>query len=307
MQPGGRYLCSGVAWHGEAPALVLADPEGARTDLPLRPGVRLGYRVLGPAGVRYCLGSYRVHDAQSRTHLPCPRQAEAERGYQCGPCFAQDDLRFLHDFHRSGIAPEGLKRYLDQPHWLYVATFADGATKVGTAADKRKHGRLVEQGAVTGSYVALAENGRVVRVLEDEVTRSVGLPQAVRSAAKAEALRRPLPPERLAGLNAGFADSARQLLREGLDLEGFTVVTERFDPPPSWRQMLTAQGAQPYPGDLESGEHGFVIGPLIGSCALVTLDGAPLRFLADLSRLKGRRLGLGAYTTPVPAVQESLF
>ncbi|WP_294564791.1 DUF2797 domain-containing protein [uncultured Arthrobacter sp.] len=307
MNPGGRYLCSGVAWHGEAPALVLADPDGVRTDLPLRPGSRLGYRTLGPAGVRYCLGSYRVRDAETRTHVPCPRQAEAERGYQCGPCFAQDDLRFMHDFHRSGIAPEGLKRYLDEPHWLYVATFADGATKVGTASAKRKRGRLVEQGAVTASYVALADNGRVVRVLEDEVTRSVGLPQAVRSAAKAEALRRPLPPERLAGINTGFAESARRLLREGMELEGFTVVTEEFDPPPSWQEVLTAGGVQPYPGDLESGDHGFAVGPLLGSCALVSLDGAPLRFLADLSRLKGRRIAPGDYTTAVPAVQESLF
>jgi hypothetical protein len=32
-----------------------------------------------------------------------------------------------------------------------------------------------------------------------------------------------------------------------------------------------------------------------------------MRFLADLSRLKGRRIALGAYATAVPTVQESLF
>jgi hypothetical protein len=307
MSSGERYLCSGVNWLGAVPILVLADPDGGRKELPLPPGSRLGYRTLGPAGVRYCLGSYRVQDAELRTHLPCPRQGEAVRGYQCGPCFAQDDLRFMHDFHRSGIAPEGLRRYLDQPHWLYVATFADGATKVGTASGPRKHGRLVEQGAVTAQYVAAADNGRVVRVLEDEVTRGAGLPQAVRSAAKAAALCRPLPAERLAGLNAAHAEAARQRLRGGTGVEGFTVVTERFDPPASWHQLLSAEGTQPYPGELESGEHGFVLGPMIGSCALVTLEDAPLRFLADLSRLKGRRIVLGSYATAVPAVQEALF
>jgi hypothetical protein len=213
----------------------------------------------------------------------------------------------MHDIHRSGIAPEGLKRYLDQPHWLYVATFADGATKVGTASGVRKRARLVEQGAVTAQYVAAADNGRVVRVLEDEVTRSAGLPQAVRSAAKAASLCRPLPAAQLAGINAGHAESARRLLREGMGVEGFTVITERFDPPPSWHEVLSADGTQPYPDDLESGEHGFTIGPMLGSCALVGIEGAPMRFLADLSRLKGRRIAPGSYSTAVPTVQESLF
>jgi hypothetical protein len=213
----------------------------------------------------------------------------------------------MHDFHRSGIAPEGLKRYLDQPHWLYVATFADGATKVGTASGLRKHARLVEQGAVTAQYVALAENGRVVRVLEDEVTRSAGLPQAVRSAAKAASLCRPLPAARLAEVNAGHAEAARRVLREGTGLEGFTVVSGRFEPPPSWQEVLSADRTQPYPGHLDDGAHGFAVGPLLGSCALLTIGDAPMRFLADLSRLKGRRIALGSYATAVPTVQESLF
>ncbi|WP_049822665.1 DUF2797 domain-containing protein [Arthrobacter sp. H41] len=307
MPPAPQYLCSGVTWRKNIPFLALEGPDGASEDLPLVPGARLGYRIASSPGVRYCLGHYRVHDVETRTHVRCAVQAAAERGYQCGQCFARDDLRFMHDIHRSGIAPEGLKRYLNQRHWLYIATFAGGATKVGTASDLRKRARLVEQGAVAASYVASAENGRVVRILEDEVTRALGLQQAVRSSAKAAALRAPLEARQLDVLNAEHADATRDLLTNGMDIGGFTVVQEVFVPPSSWSAVLTAPQSQPYPEPLDSGEHGFTIGPMIGSCVLATIAGTAVPFLADLSLLKGRRIEPGNFTTGVPAVQESLF
>ncbi|MBG6216305.1 hypothetical protein IWX75_000749 [Arthrobacter sp. CAN_A6] len=307
MPPSPQYLCSGVTWRENTPFLALEGPGGESEDLPLLPGARLAYRIASPPDVRYCLGHYRVHDAETRTHFRCPAQAAAERGYQCGQCFARDDLRFMHDIHRSGIAPEGLKRYLDQRHWLYVATFAGGATKVGTASDLRKRARLVEQGAVGARYVATAENGRVVRILEDEVTLSLGLQQAVRSSAKAAALCAPLSAERIDVLNREHADATRTLLASGMDIGGFTVVQETFLPPSSWTAVLTARRPQLYPGALNTGEHGFTIGPMIGSCVLATLDGTAVPFLADLSLLKGRRIERGSFTTAIPAVQESLF
>lgn len=65
------------------------------------------------------------------------------------------------------------------PHWLSIATFADGATKVGTASDLRKRPRLVEQGAVSARYLAFADNGCIVRILEVEITRDLDLTRAV--------------------------------------------------------------------------------------------------------------------------------
>ncbi|WP_396020347.1 hypothetical protein [Arthrobacter sp. ISL-72] len=38
-----------------------------------------------------------------------------------------DDSRLIHDFHRGGRVPPGLRSYLMQQQWLYVATFATGA------------------------------------------------------------------------------------------------------------------------------------------------------------------------------------
>ncbi|BBE23709.1 hypothetical protein MN0502_25920 [Arthrobacter sp. MN05-02] len=239
--------------------------------------------------------------------MRCADQAPAERGYQCARCFAQDDVRFMHDIHRSGIAPAGLKRYLDQPHWLYVATFADGSSKVGTASHPRKRARLVEQGAVVAQFVAHAADGRIVRILEDEVTRSIGLQQAVRSGTKAASLCAPLPPAQLEHVNDGLALAARGLLESGLGLDGFEVVHEEFEPPAAWSAVLGRSGLQPYPAFLGSGRHGFSVGEVLGPSALVSIDGTELLFVADLSQLKGRRIRSGAFSTPVPAVQEALF
>ena len=310
------YLCSGVTWHGTEPVLVLREvpsepagdaPDGelGLRDVSLASGSRLGFEVVATG--RYCLGFHRVHGRDDRTWVPCVDQAPAARSHQCGRCFAQDDVRFMHDIHRSGIAPAGLKRYLDQPHWLYVATFADGSTKVGTASDPRKRGRLVEQGAVVAQFVAHADDGRVVRILEDEVTRSVGLQQAVRSATKAASLCAPLPLAQLERINDGFALASRGLLQDGVDVEGFEVVHEEFEPPSSWSAVLRHGGLQPYPEPLERGQHGFVLREVLGSSAIVAIDGTDLLFVADLAQLKGRRLQFGDFSTRVPAVQEALF
>nr|WP_321164498.1 DUF2797 domain-containing protein [Arthrobacter sp. Soil763] len=134
-----------------------------------------------------------------------------------------------------------------QPHWLYVATFANGASKIGTAADLRKWNRLAEQGAVTARYVARAADGRVVRILEDQVTRDAGLPQQIRSAAKAAALTAPPPETTLEALNARAAAAVRELLaRAGGD--GFDVVDEQWQRPaprPSGTRTRTTSTREP--------------------------------------------------------------
>jgi hypothetical protein len=77
---------------------------------------------------------------------------------------------------------------MNQPHWLYLATFADGATKVGTAAEPRKQSRLDEQGAMRATYLTTTPDGRAVRHLEDAVTRGLQIPQTVRAMTKLKAL-----------------------------------------------------------------------------------------------------------------------
>ncbi|WP_342023876.1 DUF2797 domain-containing protein [Arthrobacter citreus] len=308
MTVDGRYLCTAVSWDDAGPYLALRSPDGRQLVRRLDAGTVLAYRVLpGEDGaLKFCLGSVKVQDRHTRIHESCPGHSPADRGYQCGSCFSRDDWRLVHNSHRSGITSPGLKLYLAQPHWLYVATFADGTTKVGTAADGHKRLRLTEQGAVAARYVARAADGRVVRILEDLVKAEAGLTQAVRSGAKTAALARPLASGVLEGINASHASAVRQLL-DTSGIEGFTVTDEVWDRPKQATAVLDAAGAAPYPLDPGSGEHGLVIEAMIGAAALVRVEESDIPFITNLARLKGRRLQTGAYRTRLPALQTALF
>ncbi len=303
----GPVLVRGVSWSHDGPALSLTTDDGDAR-LPLGAGLWLRFRVQSGPDIpaRYCLGYSAVQGPTETQHHPCPTGSAAGRGYQCGPCFARDDFRFMHDFHRSGFAPPGLKLYLAQPHWLYIATFADGTTKVGTASERSKWSRLTEQGALVARYVARARNGSVVRHLEDAVSGNLPPTQFVRAAAKFAALLHPRPPLHLEQTNKAMADVVRGYVA-GLPLDGFEPVEEQW-----LRSEFSEAGALPgrrtaYPQPLTSGAHGMRLDSMVGSCALLAVDDAPTVFLADLGALKGHRIVLGEYTTDVPVLQESLF
>lgn len=300
----GAFLCHGIVWNAAGPRLALARPDGSAAAMDVAEGTLLSFRVL-EAG-KFCLGSHRVQGPRTRRHVPCPLQAPAERGYQCINCLLNDDLRFLHDAHRSGAAPDGLRAYLAQPHWLYVATFASGTSKVGTASDVRKRLRLAEQGAVAARYVARADDGRIVRVLEDMVSQQTELTQAVRSATKLTALRAPQSPAELDRINANHARTVRNLL-SGAELEGFATVDQTWELPESGRRVMGSDSRTAYPLELAAGGHGLMLEALLGSIALIrTREGGPT-YLADLNGLKGRRIELGSYRSQLPPVQVSLF
>ncbi|WLQ06962.1 DUF2797 domain-containing protein [Arthrobacter oryzae] len=320
-----RYLVHGVFWDGAppgspagrpsgggparrdggTPVMRLQDRSGRFRELALDAGSRLGFSVA--AGGKACLGHHKVHGPADRDHVLCRAQAPAARGSQCERCFVMDDFRLIHDFHRGGGVPQGLRAYLMQEHWLYVATFAGGASKVGTASNLRKWNRLAEQGAVVARYVARADDGRVVRILEDMLTRDAGLPQQVRSAAKAAALVAPVPGVELDELNRRLAGEARALLACA-GVEGFDVVDERWVRPGLADGACRPGARHAYPHDLGAGGHGFRITAVSGSIAVAALDGSELEFVVNLGRLKARTVELGDHhTSEVPAVQESLF
>ncbi|WP_461187425.1 DUF2797 domain-containing protein [Arthrobacter sp. Z4-13] len=302
-----RYLVHGVFWlapPASCPVLRLQASDGTFEEIALDGGTRLGFRLAAEG--KSCLGHHRVHGPALRDHVLCGGRFPAARGNQCERCFVVDDFRLMHDFHRGGRVPPGLRNYLMQPHWLYVATFANGASKVGTASDVRKWQRLAEQGAVAASYVARAADGRVVRILEDLVTRDGGLPQQVRSAAKAAALATPVPPDQVKAHNAALATTARHVI-SGAGEDGFEVVDEGWNRPELAEGLCSGRARHAYPHAMASGQHGFTIRSICGSFVLAALDGADVEFVVDLGQLKGRTIELGRYSSDVPAVQEALF
>ncbi|MDZ4090603.1 MAG: DUF2797 domain-containing protein, partial [Arthrobacter sp.] len=138
------------------------------------------------------------------------------------------------------------------------------------------------------------------------VTRDAGIPQQIRSAAKAAALTGPAPAVDLDARNRKLAADVRGLLA-GTGGGGFDVVDERW-PRPGFSDAVCAPAARhAYPQELSAGAHGFRIDSLSGSVALARLDGADLEFVVNLGQLKARTIVLGDHGTGVPAVQESLF
>lgn len=316
-----RYLVHGVFWDGPPAASGTSDggspvlrlqqisPGHGFSEVRLDAGARLGFRVADTG--KHCLGHTKVFSESEREHVPCPDRFPAVRGSQCERCFVVDDSRLIHDFHRGGRVPPGLRSYLMQPHWLYVATFAHGASKIGTASQPRKWNRLAEQGAVVARYVALAEDGRVVRLLEDMVTREAGLAQQVRSAAKAAALTDPLPGSRLDELNRRLAEEVRTLLAGtavvGFDVGGFDIVDEQWIRPAQAAGLVAAAARHAYPHSMDGGSHGFTLGALCGSHGLAGIEGSELDFVVNLGLLKARLIEPGEFSSEVPAVQEALF
>lgn len=305
-------LCRGVAWPAEpgTPSLALRDENDEARNITLDGGVELGFAVL-PG--RWCLGHQLIHDRTRRTQVPCPTGAEVHRGTQCGPCEAADQSRAMHDFHRSGRAGAGLRDYLMQEHWLYVASFAHGISKIGTAASPSKWRRLAEQGAVSARYVGLAADGAQVRILEDLVTRELGFTQQVRAQSKIRGLLD--SKTSLAALDGATSERAT-LVREFLASlpnagpETFRVIDEPWVAPAQSAALLEgwdANALQPYPADLSGGGHGFAVLAVLGQGLGVRLGGAPDLFVADASLLKGRKIVLGHYVTESPAVQSALF
>jgi hypothetical protein len=298
----GDYVCHGVTWATGDPRLLLAPLPGGPLIYAEIMHERLGYQV----GIgRWCTGRYQFLDTVHVEAVACPLRAPSGQGGQCARCAGQDEFRFAHQMHHGGTIPEALRRYMDQPHWLYLATFADGTSKVGTAAEPRKRSRLDEQGALFATYLAQADDGRAVRHLEDALSRRLDIPQTVRAAAKLQALAG------VGNLSTARDTHEKNIVRAAEALAGMNIplALETWEPPTEGERLRGHVGERAlYPHDLREGEHGFTPLSCIGSSVLAVLDGEDaMAYLLDLGVLKGRRIALGPFSSPEAATQPALF
>ncbi|MFD5478815.1 DUF2797 domain-containing protein [Streptomyces hawaiiensis] len=311
MQNGSNYLCLGVSWRTGAPCLDLVSAADiAPVRVPLT-GRFFGFRV--ESQLRYCTGRYAFSQETDTVHVPCPTHEPAEKGGQCARCASSDEFRFAHHFHTGGHAPQSLVRYMNQPHWVYVATFADGTGKVGTAANLRTKSRLDEQGAVVATYVAHTVDGRVARNVEDAITRHCGVPQTKSRSAKLNSLASPLPATQIAERHARLMDSVVPLVNDlARASSGVSCPGTPWKPPKEMEMIVMdppTGGWPTYERSIADGEHGFYVDASCGQTALVrTQDsGHALRYLVDLGKLKGVRIVAGDFSSPDSAVQGALF
>ncbi|MFE1287660.1 DUF2797 domain-containing protein [Streptomyces sp. NPDC058751] len=165
------WVCSGVRWSGDGAVLVWG---GGRTS-PLVRGRRVAFGVVD-GGVRTCVGA---------RGNACPVRAVVSprgTGGRCEECARLDRAHF--------VAADTLADD-PRPYRVYLAWFGPGLVKVGITRVDRGSVRLMEQGAVTFSWLGQGPL-MAARRAEELLRAALGVPDRIPYADK-RAVRPVLP------------------------------------------------------------------------------------------------------------------
>ncbi|MEU1228130.1 DUF2797 domain-containing protein [Streptomyces sp. NPDC005828] len=165
-----EWRVRGIGWGGGVPGLRW---RGGRVSA-LTHGQRLAFRVVG---VRRCPGA---------RGNPCPLDAVVPGRATGGRCPECARLDRAHSVAADTIADD------PQPYRVYLAWFGPGMTKVGITAEARGDARLLEQGAVTFSWLGRGPL-MAARRTEEVLRQALGVPDRVAYERK-RAARHALPP-----------------------------------------------------------------------------------------------------------------
>ncbi len=300
-----RQVILGVSWTDETARVRVRSGDEPESRLVSLAGLRLNYRA-SPESPRRCLGHvpFRRSDVD---YVDCLHSPEPG-GRTCTSCAVVEatfasSLHHAHTRDRADIDP-AVDEHLRQPNVLYLAAFRDGSTKVGTSSERRLVKRLNEQGAWRAALVAEADDGYVVRAIEDEVTASLGTPQSVSMGRKLDGMARPRPDQQLDDLLARQGATVRELVAASADArlrpaDASWAFAGHADP--VWADLYR------YPLRLDSGCHDLEVLAACGRLVAVRRAGTADTFVADLGQLFGVELELGDFDSDALAVQDSLF
>ncbi|MFE9612743.1 DUF2797 domain-containing protein [Streptomyces sp. NPDC006012] len=165
------WRCAGLRWAEGGPLLVWDG--GRRSALPR--GKRVAFGVVD-GGVRRCVGA--------RGH-PCPVRAVVSgrsTGARCEECARLDRA---HSVAADTVADD------PRPYHVYLAWFGPGLVKVGITAEERGAARLLEQGAVCFSWLAVGPL-MAARRIEELLRAALRVPDRIPYGVK-RAVRAALP------------------------------------------------------------------------------------------------------------------
>ncbi|MFJ6832765.1 DUF2797 domain-containing protein [Streptomyces sp. NPDC091209] len=198
------WVCSGLRWSGDGPVLVWGGGRGS----PLAPGRRVAFGVVD-GGVRTCVGA---------RGNACPVRAVVSprgTGARCEECARLDRT---HSVAADTLADD------PRPYRVYLAWFGPGLVKVGITRAERGSARLLEQGAVTFTWLGQGPL-MAARRAEELLRAALKVPDRIPYAGK-RAVRATLPgpEERVAEI--------RELHGRVGDLEGWPESLRRaaFEP-----------------------------------------------------------------------------
>lgn len=134
------------------------------------------------SAIRYCIGNHikGVYEP-CENHVVLPKESLSN----CFKC--EQKLGFKSAFIFGQEPNELMMEHLEREHVIYLAYFASGAIKVGTAVDSRKQIRLLEQDALAGMFIA-HKSGFEISKLEHAISKELRYPEQVRSEVKRKSL-----------------------------------------------------------------------------------------------------------------------
>ena len=168
------WRCAGLRWDDGVPVLGW---EGGRGSALTR-GKRVAFAV-AEGGVRTCVGA-RGHGCPARASVPA-----RSTGARCEDCARLDRM---HSVAADTAADD------PQPYHVYLAWFGPGMVKVGITAVRRGPARLLEQGAVSFSWLGRGPLMSARRA-EELLRAALRVPDRIPYAGK-RAVRAALPPAR---------------------------------------------------------------------------------------------------------------
>lgn len=206
---------------------------------------------------------------------------------------------------------EAALAYVNLEHYLYIATFPDGTSKVGTTSAHSNPRRLDEQAVAFATFVARADDGRIVRLLEDLVSREGNLPQFKRASTKYRAWVDPLPAEQLKSEHYMAVEAATWAL-EDAKLGGFELLQDQWLPSAAMSRAyasIRADNRQPLAGyeSLTTGNHGFYVTGGAGKFLTAHCGDPEASFLVNTADIANRACTLFDGLTPPASFQTSLF
>ena len=162
MPEAGTYLLTHVGFSkSEEPTLLLRKDDKLISFQPLGNTLTLSF----DKSQRYCTGWYDMRKSES---YPCPDNTIIGEKYeQCPTC--QQRTGFNPAFyHATSVSTQQEERNLE-PHFLYLAHFADGLVKVGISHAARGRARLLEQGARSALVLETFPTAHIARQYEAEI------------------------------------------------------------------------------------------------------------------------------------------
>jgi hypothetical protein len=159
------------------PFLKFYEPQTEKiTDLKLEQGIALAWKF---SEERFCPGFMDMDH-----YRPCPEHRKLpDLKYDlCALCEA--DMGFKAAFLFGQEPNERARKYLNQPHYIYLAHFEPGIIKVGTSSESRKRIRLIEQDALVYAFIARSSSGFLIAPLERMISKTLNLTETVRAAQK---------------------------------------------------------------------------------------------------------------------------